>query len=158
MCGIQMLNWECMKTKYPNFRYPGSSAPDPTFVPSHLIRKHWSIQLVEMYQIVLCIILFFSMSAAYPKIGVIAVPSFLALLFSFAIGTFFSIMDNYRYKVIVQISHTIVALVFGAAAFLYSDVFELFIGVSGASALSVFIVTFPEKNRAYYAWCKSIAN
>jgi len=146
-----------MKTKYPNFNNPGASAPEPTFVPTHLIRKHWSIQMVEMYQLVLCIILFFFVFSAHSEMGIIAAVSVLSLLFSVLIASVFSIMDNYRYRVIAQVSHMIISIAFGVVAFLDSDIFELAIAIVSASSMSVFIVTFPENNRAYYAWCKSIA-
>jgi len=146
-----------MKTKYPNFNHRGASAPEPTFVPEHLIRKHWSIQMVEIYQLVLCIILFFFVFSAHSEMGIIAAASVLSLLFSVLIASIFSIMDNYRYKLIAQVSHLIIGIAFSVVAFLYSDIFELAIAIVSASSISVFIVTFPKKNKAYYVWCKSIA-
>lgn len=146
-----------MKTKYPNFSHPGASAPDPTFVPPHLIRKHWSIQMVELYQLVLCIILFFFIFAAHSKIGIIGSVSVLLLLISVFTASIFSIIDNYRYRVISQVSHLILAIAFCTVAFLYSDIFELAITIFCSSSISAFIVTFPEKNKAYYLWCKSIS-
>lgn len=149
-----------MKTKHPNFKHPMASTPEPTFVPDHLIRKHWSLQLIEMYHIVICIILMFSTLGILSENVVVAIfPLFILVLFCAAV--YLSISDDHRFRKAILGAHFSLVLFIGIAlAFISMQLASLiFFVVILMQSLFVLVTVFLlEKNKCYYEWCKSIAN
>ncbi len=147
-----------MKTKYPNFNHAGSSAPEPTFVPDHMIRKHWSLQFIEMYHLVICLIFGFFTISLMLKDGILSGITPALFCITFGAATFLSITDNYHYRKIICSAHfmliavTLCVLIFAQSQLKFAAMVIL-------QGLLVNVIVFlPKKNRTYYLWCKSIAN
>lgn len=147
-----------MKTKYTNFKHWASSAPEPTFVPEHLIRKHWSLQLIEVYHITICVIIAISSYLTFTKSLFIYTVAFTILFVAFCSTVFLSINDNYQYRTATFISHAL-ACFFSCIAFIFTNMNLALFATLTTQSLLVLIVLFSlKKNREYYKWCKSIAN
>lgn len=148
-----------MKIKHPNFKHTFSSAPDPTLVPEHLIRKHWSLQVIEIYHIVICLILVvFTFGALSESFFGFILLAFLSVIFSASV--FFSISDDYRFRKTILSAHIVLVICTLIATVITMNLKVLiivaFTFVQGSAILAtVFLL---EKNKRYYDWCKSIAN
>lgn len=146
-----------MKTKYPNFNHVGSSAPEPTFVPDHMIRKHWSLQLIEMYHLVICLICGYLTVSFALQYGILSgvTPAISSIIFGSA--SFLSITDNYHYRKIICIAHSIlIAVMLGAFIFTEAEL-AIVTTVIIQGLLIIATVFLLQKNKSYYLWCKSIA-
>jgi hypothetical protein len=142
-----------MKLKYTNFKHYASSAPDPEFVPSHLVRKHWSLITIEMYHLFASIVglglAFFSFgrfSLVYP------IFLFFCSLSMFA-SSLLSIMDNYRYRS----AYIFTNILFPAILFFIAPV-EFSFAIAAVSVLVIITILRFEKNNTYFEWCKSISS
>ena len=149
-----------MKIKHPNFNHIDSGALNLTHVPDHLIRKHWSLQIVEMYHLVVSLLVGIVAYKAFTELGIFPaiVPTFLVLAFFAA--ALLSITDNYRFRVIVLLSHLLLAAITFVAFIFYSISLASFVFLSimfAQSLLVIAVVFLKKKNREYYIWCKSIA-
>lgn len=149
-----------MKTKHPNFKHPMASAPDPTFVPDHLIRKHWSLQLIEMYHIVICIVLLVSVLGTLGESIVVAIfPLFILALFALAV--YLSISDDHRFRKVILFAHISLFLFVVIALVIFLMRIEALIIITFMLMQSLFVlatVFLVGKNKRYYEWCKSIAS
>ena len=149
-----------MKIKHPNFNHIDSDSLEFTHVPDHLIRKHWSLQVIEMYHLVVC---FFIGIFAYKILvhyGIFQaiVPCFLTL--SFVVAALLSITDNYRFRVAVLSSQLTLSAI-TLCAFILSPIskasFAFLSIIFAQSLLVIAVVILQKRNRSYYIWCKSIA-
>jgi hypothetical protein len=146
-----------MKIKHPNFNHLSSSGLEPTYVPAHLIRKHWSLQMVEMYQLIICIAMGIYIFGAISEKSYISVILCAAFLMLFLSATILSIMDNHHSKKVTLLAHMSFIVGCFVAGFLIVKLFLLFVIPALPSLLVIFIVTIPARNKMYYEWCKSIA-
>lgn len=147
-----------MKTKYTNFKYWASTAPEPKFVPEHLIRKHWTLQFFEFAHIVVCIIFGFNIYSDFSKGLFFRAAAFTILLVMFSIAVYLSINDNHRFRAAIMVSHGLAAS-FALMALLFNSInLFLFCLLIVQNILVLSVVFLLNKNKEYYRWCKSITN
>ncbi len=149
-----------MKIKHPNFNHLNSNALDLTHVPEHLIRKHWSLQIVEMHHLVICLIVGIFVYKAFAEHGVLQTISPILLLLAFLAAALLSITDDYRFRIMIFLSHLLLISIAFFALLFYSISLAsivLFSILVAQSLLVIAIVFLPRKNKSYYNWCKSIA-
>lgn len=142
-----------MKLKYNNFKHYAASAPEPTYVPPHLIRKHWSMQVIEFCHFTFCLIclgiILFSFRNLTAMYFAITVFIFLTML----IPCVLSIMDNFHFRKAYVVSHALhVILVLAALPLNFALILVLI------SSAILIVIHFVPKNKSYFEWCKSIAN
>jgi hypothetical protein len=146
-----------MKTKYTNFKHWASSAPEPTFVPEHLIRKHWSLQFIEFFHIAICIVIGISSYLACTNGPFFYAAAFIVIFLAFCCAVYLSINDDYRFRAATLSAHAFAAL-FSCIAFTFTRMhLALFITLLVPSILVSIALFSLKKNREYYEWCKSIA-
>ena len=141
-----------MKPKYQNFKHWAAGTPEPTHVPEQLIRKHWSIQLVELYQLVLFIGFSIYIYNYFSTFKILQATLITIVLLGLFAGLFLSISDNHRYRPITVVTHLLLIT--------YCTIYVkwLLYWPIGFLSLSIIATLFiPEKNRNYYKWCKSIS-
>jgi hypothetical protein len=142
-----------MKLKYTNFKHYASSAPEPTFVPSHMVRKHWSLITIEMYHLFASLIGFGVVIFIFNSVSFFYTLYLLTCSSSMFASSLLSIMDNYRFKVAYIFTNS----VFPILLFFIAPI-ELAAAIATLGVLVVIAIMYLEKNKAYFEWCKSISN
>ena len=142
-----------MKLKYTNFKHYASSAPEPTFVPTHMIRKHWSLIAIEMYHLFVSLIGLGVVVFNFKPLGIFYAVIF--VLFSLAMFTcaMLSIMDSYHHRLAYVVTNALLAL---TCLFVAPFQLSLILVIIGLAVISSVLLI--GKNKSYYAWCKSISN
>jgi hypothetical protein len=142
-----------MKLKYTNFKHYASSAPEPTFVPTHMIRKHWSLITIEMYHLFVSLIGLGVVVVNFKPMGIFYSVIFVLLSLAMFTCAILSIMDSYHHRRAYVVTNALLALTCLFVAPFQLSIIVVIIGLAVIS--SVLLIG---KNKSYYAWCKSISN
>ena len=144
-----------MKIKHPNFNHIDSDYLELTYVPDHLIRKHWSLQIIEMYHLVVCFFIGIFAYKIFVQHGIfqVIVPCFLTL--SFSVAALLSITDSYRFRAVVLLSQLTLSAI-TLCAFILSPISKASLSflsiIFAQSILVIAVVMLLKRNKSYYIW------
>jgi hypothetical protein len=142
-----------MKLKYTNFKHYASSAPEPTFVPTHMIRKHWSLIAIEMYHLFVSLIGIGIVVFKFKPMGIFYAAIFVLVSSAMFTCAILSIMDSYHHRLAYVVTNTLLVIIC-----LFVAPFQLSLILVIICLAVIASILFIEKNKSYYAWCKSISN
>ena len=142
-----------MKLKYTNFKRQSDDMPDVTYVPKELIRKHWSIQTIELCFVSIGLASLILLVQTINNGNIIGIAGALLLAILIWVPAVLSILDNPGFKWAYPASTVTLTLIALICLPLKISIWILLFGL----LVNIVIALLP-KNRSYFEWCKSISS